>query len=440
MRIIALFICSLLTLGATVSASPIETRKSSRTGTSSAKLFEKYKSALARVSLIDKSSKERASVGSGFFVSANKLITNYHVVAEYLRYPERYKLEIETNSGTDGQLSILGFDLINDLAVLSTSVGSSIMFKFAEEQPAQGAKLFSLGHPLDLGSAIIEGTFNGVAERTFPERLHFSGAVNSGMSGGPAIEEGGKVVGVNVSTYGNEVSFLVPAKFVQKLVESGTSLTSDAKTETKEKRKEVRSEIGSQLRTHTHALVDRILSNNFSSSELGPYLLPGSMEGILDCWSDFDEGDMDTARYLGCSSGDEVFVDQDLEAGAVSFRHLLLTSTQLNGFQFNALSRDYLLKSVPNFDGSKRDFSGFKCEDSIISINTIPLKIWQCLRKHKRFKADQESLYDGVVTVVGLEGETEALQSSIVLTAVTFPDYLRFTQRILSEIKRTGAK
>ena len=41
--------------------------------------------------------------------------------------------------------------------------------------------------------------YNGLVERSYNERIHFTGALNPGMSGGPAVTADGRVVGINVS-------------------------------------------------------------------------------------------------------------------------------------------------------------------------------------------------------------------------------------------------
>src|SRR5260370_17484180 len=79
-----------------------------------------------------------------------------------------------------------------------------------------------MGNPLDLGFTIIEGTYNGLVERSYNDRVHFSGALNPGMSGGPTVNGEGLVVGINVATRrgGQLVSFLVPARFAAALLQS----------------------------------------------------------------------------------------------------------------------------------------------------------------------------------------------------------------------------
>jgi S1-C subfamily serine protease len=93
----------------------------------------------------------------------------------------------------------------------------------------RGARIFALGNPLDVGFAVAEGTYNGPVERSFLETLFFGGSLSAGMSGGPALDEQGRLIGVNVAARrdGEQVSFLVPAKPVRALIERGPGCGTD---------------------------------------------------------------------------------------------------------------------------------------------------------------------------------------------------------------------
>ena len=84
---------------------------------------------------------------------------------------------------------------------------------------SKGDRVLALGHPRDLGLSIVEGTYNGQVEHVLTPRLHFTGPLNPGMSGGPAVTPAGALVGVNVATMGEELAFLVPAEFVTRLLD-----------------------------------------------------------------------------------------------------------------------------------------------------------------------------------------------------------------------------
>jgi S1-C subfamily serine protease len=53
-----------------------------------------------------------------------------------------------------------------------------------------------IGNPLDLGFTIVEGTYNGLVDKSYDERIHFSGSINPGMSGGPVAAATGASSGV----------------------------------------------------------------------------------------------------------------------------------------------------------------------------------------------------------------------------------------------------
>ena len=52
----------------------------------------------------------------------------------------------------------------------------------------------------DEAGTVVEGTFNGLAAQSMAGHLHFSGAINAGMSGGPTVDATGAVVGAKRCT------------------------------------------------------------------------------------------------------------------------------------------------------------------------------------------------------------------------------------------------
>src|SRR5712691_3700532 len=207
--------------------------------------------------LVDTAGRQ-ASLGSGFVISADGFaLTNYHVVSQYVLEPQTYRLEYVAADGTSGSLKVHAIDVPNDLAVLRLDRKGLPYFQFEpraiDGAMPKGERLFAMGNPLDIGFTIVEGTYNGLVEKSYNERIHFTGALNPGMSGGPTVNAAGQVVGVNVAKrWGSElVSFLVPGHFAVTLLERAQ----DQQTEPPQ---DFRAEIARQLSGWQFALYKSI--------------------------------------------------------------------------------------------------------------------------------------------------------------------------------------
>ena len=164
--------------------------------------------------------------GSGFAASGANgvgdglIVTNYHVVSEVVLYPKQYRLEYVASDGRTGALRVHAIDIEHDLAVVKADDFKPPPLKVRAQIPNKGERAYSIGFPLDLGLTITEGVANGLVENTLEQRIHYSGAMNGGMSGGPALDNNGAVYGVNVSVFTGKqsVSFVVPAKHIAPLL------------------------------------------------------------------------------------------------------------------------------------------------------------------------------------------------------------------------------
>ena len=149
----------------------------------------------------------QASVGSGFLVSEDgHVITNYHVVSQFALEPERYRLRYATTDGQEGSLELLDFDVRRDLALLravplegqSLKSRGALGFRPLTQPLSKGDRIYSMGNPNDVAFAVVEGNYNGLVERSFDPLIYYAGGINPGMSGGPVVDEDGRVVGINV--------------------------------------------------------------------------------------------------------------------------------------------------------------------------------------------------------------------------------------------------
>jgi S1-C subfamily serine protease len=159
--------------------------------------------------------------GSGFAVDdGRQIVTNYHVVAPAVLYPRQYRLEYLASDGRKGRLHILAIDVRNDLAIVAADDLELPPLTLRSEIPAQGERAWSIGFPLNLGLTITEGVANGLVEDSTVQRIHYTGPINGGMSGGPALDRRGRAYGVNVSVITDRqlVGFVVPARHIPTLL------------------------------------------------------------------------------------------------------------------------------------------------------------------------------------------------------------------------------
>ena len=198
---------------------------------SAQRLYSEARPHLLQVRTLLKGQDSQASVGSGFLVTdEGHILTNYHVVSQAALQPERYRLVYSTADRREGALQLLG--LRRHPRPRPRQAGRSGGARRATARCAsgrastplsQGERIYSLGNPLDVGFAVIEGTYNGLVERSFYPTIFFAGSLNPGVSGGPTLDGQGRVIGINVAARrdGEQVSFLVPAAFAEELLERG---------------------------------------------------------------------------------------------------------------------------------------------------------------------------------------------------------------------------
>jgi serine protease Do len=398
-----------------------------------------YKSArprLLQVRTILVNAARQSSIGSGFLVSAQGLaITNYHVVSQFAMDPATYRLEYTAADGGKGTLSLLAFDIANDLAVVQLDRPAQGFFAFdpriPRELPAKGERLYSMGNPLDLGFTIVEGTYNGTVERSYNERIHFSGAINSGMSGGPAVSATSGVVGINVARRvdGQLVSFLVPARFAADLVARAASASPlDAQA--------IRAEIGRQLTAWQAGLYKALGAETWRSAAFGPYRAPESPAARFNCWASTNANEVPkprgTVNTTNCSTNTWLYVAGDLTTGQIRATQTYLKSVDLNDFQFAAFLSAHFQPTSLNW--SRKRHTRSRCHDSFVAGDgerPAMRAVW-CARAYK----DYEGLYDVSMVAVTQDASREALVTRLSMQGVAYDSALELGRRLLGEVRR----
>ncbi|MEO6067599.1 MAG: serine protease [Gemmatimonadota bacterium] len=374
-------------------------------------VFQRFSARVPKIQLLESSTGAKAVTGSGFYVDRDgHLITNYHVVSKLVAHPDRYRADLLDSAGTARPVTVLRVDVIHDLAVLATTPHGDVPLVIAEGLPPQGRRLFSLGHPYELGITIVEGTYNGLMAHALTPRIHLTGALNPGMSGGPTIDAAGRVVGVNVSTAGNEVSFLVPAAAV-------THLLSEAAAAQWAPAKDLLADVAEQLRAYSDSYLATMFTGDVPSTTLGGVELPTRAAPFFNCWADADREPSrpwESVEHL-CTTDDVVFLSEDLWAGVLEFGHTLFTSDKLSPVRFYAMYQDRFGGDVQWLGGGDEDLTEFRCRTRNVEQGNAKWRTVFCLRAYKRLPG----LYDAVFKAAQLGRGNVGVMTRLTLSGVT---------------------
>ena len=368
--------------------------------------------------------------GSGFAVDdGRRIVTNYHVVAQAVLYPRQYRLEYLASDGRTGPLQVLAIDVPNDLAVVAAGNLELPPLRLRTGIPAQGERSWSIGFPLNLGLAITEGVANGLVESSIAQRIHYTGAINGGMSGGPALDTRGRVYGVNVSVVTGRqlVGFVVPARHIPALLaraKEPLGLTLSAQ--------QLRSRVTAQVLAH-EAEVLEAPPDATRTQEVRGYTLPTRISRHVVC-STVDERSPHVrvrVETVSCWIPAGITAQAGVSVAGLSMQHRILHSMGLHPLQFaRQVNR---IAEGQRRTGAPGHVAPFACSDALVSLDGFDARISTCVRQYRLFAG----LYDFDVTVVGIDDKPAALVSRLALQGVGFEAGRRIMERYLGALQWT---
>lgn len=156
------------------------------------------------------------------------ILTNYHVVED------ASKIEVTLPGGKDSyEGEIIGTDPENDIAVIKINAPPEELFPVplgTSDNLYVGQRVYTLGNPFGLEGTLTTGIISNL-NRTLPNRLgremksiiQTDAAMNPGNSGGPLLDTGGRMVGMNVaiatkSGQSAGLGFAIPANRIRQSV------------------------------------------------------------------------------------------------------------------------------------------------------------------------------------------------------------------------------
>ncbi len=152
--------------------------------------------------------------------------TAYHCVASGLRS------EVHTESGDRFMGRTIAARPRDDIALIRVPglAGRAQPLSLREDSPRRGETVYGLGHPFApyadrtdaMKGMLTWSVTRGIVSNVGPRLLQTDAALNPGNSGGPVVDDEGRIVGITSRKLsGDNVAFLSTAKNLQALVDSG---------------------------------------------------------------------------------------------------------------------------------------------------------------------------------------------------------------------------
>jgi putative serine protease PepD len=206
----------------------------SSTGTSIADLYRRVSPSVVEIQTQTSTStpfgqQQGSGTGTGWmFDEAGHIVTNEHVIENADR------VTVKFSDGTEAQASVIGSDRSTDVAVLKLDDASKAPAPLALGPLATlqvGDPVIAIGSPFGLQGTLTSGIVSAL-DRTIraPDGFTIDGAIqtdaalNPGNSGGPLLDDRGRVVGVNAQIASetganNGVGYAIPITTVKSVAD-----------------------------------------------------------------------------------------------------------------------------------------------------------------------------------------------------------------------------
>lgn len=404
------------------------------------RLFDGARGQLLQVRTLLAQQDSQASVGSGFVVSEDGLvISNYHVVSQAALEPEAYRLRFTTADGRKGKLQILAIDVRRDLSLLRATSETDepmrwnqpLKFRPANQPLSKGDRIYSMGHPHDVAFAIVEGNYNGLVERSFDDLIYYAGSLNPGMSGGPVLDDQGRVVAVNVATllFSQQISFLIPGNFADALLNRSRGAAP--------LRGPAWSQARDQLLAYSDELVKSFMAQTWRDWGHARYRMPIPQEKFMRCWgrgADPSSKGLQFSRSQ-CRQDHALFINSGLQTGYLEVQHEVYDGSRIGPWRFaKQYSQSFRNEGLGNPNDKAR--TAPHCTESFIDAQGLPARAVVCLRAYRKM----EGVHDLSVLITAVDQPTQGLLGRFDARGVGFEAALKLARHFIQGYGRQGGK
>lgn len=184
--------------------------------------------------------------GSGFFIAADRVITNRHVIERAAR------VEIHLIDGKKFPVrGVLAIDGEGDLALLQVEVPRALALPLpiVKAVPQEGESIVVVGNPFGLEGSVSNGIVSAVREISgYGKIIQITAPISPGSSGSPVVNMSGQVIGVATlqAAEGQSLNFAVPAERILQLKVTDIQTFSSLSTETQKNKRSAAERLYSQ--------------------------------------------------------------------------------------------------------------------------------------------------------------------------------------------------
>jgi len=157
------------------------------------------------------------SRGSGFFIAADRIITNRHVIERASR------VEVHLLDGSKFVAKgVLAIDGEGDLALLQVEVPPRLAFPLpvVRTVPQEGESIVVIGNPFGLEGSVSNGIVSAVRDISgYGRIIQITAPISPGSSGSPVVNMAGQVIGVATlqAAEGQSLNFAVPSERIAQM-------------------------------------------------------------------------------------------------------------------------------------------------------------------------------------------------------------------------------
>lgn len=167
-------------------------------------------------------------IGSGFYIDRRGyILTNYHVISSEVdpKYEGFSRLYIKFDENEAKMpAEVIGWDEALDIALLKVEYEPEYIYSFpGEREYVPGEEIYAIGSPGGLDKTLTKGIISASGNRRLlplGDTIQVDAPINSGNSGGPAIDESGNLVGVvfaGIEMF-EGINFIIPAQWIRHCV------------------------------------------------------------------------------------------------------------------------------------------------------------------------------------------------------------------------------